>query len=58
MVEQQSKCGSCKANLANLEGSAKFQCPNCSKTTIIRCKHCRKIAAKYKCDECGFEGPN
>jgi LSD1 subclass zinc finger protein len=58
MVEEQLRCGSCKAIITNIEGSTKFQCPNCGKSTIIRCKHCREIAAKYKCQECGFEGPN
>lgn len=58
MTEEQLKCGSCKARITNLEGSAKFQCPSCGKSTIIRCKHCREIAAKYSCPECKFEGPN
>jgi LSD1 subclass zinc finger protein len=58
MVKEQLKCGSCKAIIANLTGSAKFQCPKCGKSTIIRCKHCRSIAVKYKCHECNFTGPN
>ena len=58
MTQEQLKCGSCKAIVANIVGSVKFQCPKCGKTEIIRCKHCRAIAAKYKCHECGFEGPN
>jgi hypothetical protein len=41
-----------------MEGVVKFLCPKCSKPEIIRCKHCREIVAKYKCPECGFEGPN
>ncbi len=52
------KCSSCKTMIMNIIGSTKFQCPKCGKTTIIRCKHCRKLATKYKCENCGFEGPN
>jgi len=39
-------------------GSITFKCPNCGKTEIKRSIHDRKIAAKYTCSECGFEGPN
>jgi len=58
MTEQKQTCSSCKAILTNQSGSTKFQCPSCGKTTIIRCKHCREIAAKYTCSECQFSGPN
>jgi predicted RNA-binding Zn-ribbon protein involved in translation (DUF1610 family) len=51
-------CSSCKKQITNEKGSVKFMCPSCGKYQIIRCKHCRAIAAKYKCAECGFEGPN
>jgi len=51
-------CSSCKKQIANEPGNVKFMCPNCGKFQIVRCRHCRKIAAKYKCPECGFEGPN
>jgi predicted RNA-binding Zn-ribbon protein involved in translation (DUF1610 family) len=54
----QDTCSSCQKKITNLEGTAKFPCPNCGKTEITRCGHCRKIVAKYKCAECGFEGPN
>jgi len=39
-------------------GSVTFKCPKCGKSTIVRSKHDRQIAAKYVCSECGFEGPN
>jgi len=39
-------------------GSVTFKCPQCGKTTIKRSTHDRKIAAPYKCEDCGFEGPN
>ncbi len=58
MTELQLTCSSCKKRIANIAGTAKFPCPNCAKTTIIRCAHCRKIAAKYKCSNCNFSGPN
>ena len=51
-------CNSCKKKITNLEGVAKFTCPKCGKQEIIRCGHCKNIVAKYKCHECGFEGPN
>ena len=57
-MEKESKCSSCKTRIANIEGTAKFQCPKCGKMEIIRCKHCRAISAKYTCASCGFTGPN
>jgi len=51
-------CSSCKKRIANIPGSVLFPCPKCNKSQIIRCRHCRKIAAKYTCASCGFEGPN
>lgn len=52
------ECSSCKKNVTNDSGTAKFLCPKCGKSQIIRCKHCREIAAKYTCPNCGFTGPN
>ncbi|MBW3003842.1 RNA-binding protein [Candidatus Woesearchaeota archaeon] len=51
-------CSSCKKNVTNDVGSVTFKCPRCGKADITRCKHCREIVARYKCPECGFEGPN
>jgi len=51
-------CSSCKTKITNLEGVARFKCPNCGKVEIIRCKKCRKIASKYSCPDCSFSGPN
>ena len=51
-------CSSCKKQITNIVGTADFMCPKCGKEKIVRCKECRKIAAKYKCKECGFVGPN
>ncbi len=51
-------CSSCKKKITNIEGSTVFKCPKCLKSDIVRCGHCREIVAKYKCPQCGFEGPN
>ncbi len=51
-------CSSCKIRIANDSGTARFQCPECGKSEIVRCTKCRTTAVKYKCAECEFEGPN
>jgi hypothetical protein len=53
-----NKCITCKVSLVNNKGAVKFMCPSCGKQEITRCGKCREIVAKYKCPECGFEGPN
>lgn len=58
MSEERLICISCKKDISNSRGSVRFKCPECSKYEIIRCRHCREIAAQYKCPECGFTGPN
>ena len=50
-------CISCKRKIINT-AAVKFSCPKCGKYEIVRCKHCREMAANYKCPSCGFEGPN
>ncbi|MEM3153968.1 MAG: zinc finger domain-containing protein [Candidatus Woesearchaeota archaeon] len=54
----EKQCISCKKPMLGLTGVAKFKCPKCMKYEIIRCAHCRQIAAKYICPGCKFEGPN
>lgn len=51
-------CNSCKQKITNQAGTTKFKCPNCGKYELVRCKHCREIAARYTCSECEFTGPN
>jgi predicted RNA-binding Zn-ribbon protein involved in translation (DUF1610 family) len=51
-------CNSCKKNVTNLKGTVLFKCPKCTKVEIVRCSHCRQVAIKYQCPECGFIGPN
>ncbi|MBS3104758.1 RNA-binding protein [Candidatus Woesearchaeota archaeon] len=58
MAEKQALCTSCKKRITNTIGSTRFKCPKCGQVELVRCNHCRKIAAKYKCSSCGFEGPN
>lgn len=53
-----NECVSCGKKVTNDSGSVTFNCPKCGKQVMIRCEHCREIAAKYRCAECGFEGPN
>ena len=58
MQNEKLVCSSCNKNVANSKGTTVFKCPNCNKTEIVRCAHCRKIAAMYTCKDCTFEGPN
>ncbi|MFH1332290.1 MAG: zinc finger domain-containing protein [archaeon] len=51
-------CSSCDKETINEKGSVMFKCPSCGQSDIIRCLHCRKIGARYKCPVCEFEGPN
>ncbi len=46
------------ASLSNQKGSVLFKCPSCGKTDVKRSFRSRVIATKYKCIDCGFEGPN
>ena len=55
-MEKELKCSSCKKRAST--GTTTFKCPSCGKSDIIRCKHCREIAAKYTCPDCKFTGPN
>jgi predicted RNA-binding Zn-ribbon protein involved in translation (DUF1610 family) len=52
------RCVSCKTAVTNVQGTARFNCPQCAKQDIVRCERCRRLAAKYRCAGCGFEGPN
>lgn len=57
-MSQKITCTSCKKEITNDKGTVEFNCPSCLKQKIVRCKHCREIAAKFNCPVCGFEGPN
>lgn len=58
LTEKEVVCSSCKTKLTNLKGSTRFMCPSCGKYEIVRCAHCREIAARYTCPSCSFSGPN
>ena len=58
VINMAEKCITCKVSLVNNKGATRFMCPACGKQKIARCGKCREIVAKYKCPECGFEGPN
>lgn len=58
MTEVKITCMSCKKRITNTIGTVRFPCPKCGEYEIIRCMHCRQLAAKYKCANCSFEGPN
>ena len=51
-------CTSCNTKITNQEGTVRFLCPNCGEFEIVRCGRCRRLGMKYKCPNCGFEGPN
>ncbi|MFX0060699.1 MAG: zinc finger domain-containing protein [Candidatus Hermodarchaeota archaeon] len=38
-------------------GTVRFLCPNCGAFKIIRSSKARKFGIRYKCANCGFEGP-
>jgi predicted RNA-binding Zn-ribbon protein involved in translation (DUF1610 family) len=50
-------CSSCERLITPREDAVSFACPNCGKITIWRCELCRKLARRYVCPVCGFEGP-
>ncbi|MFP3189884.1 MAG: zinc finger domain-containing protein [Thermoproteota archaeon] len=51
------RCSSCNRPIPPYERAIKFPCPNCGRTTIIRCERCRKLVNNYICINCGFKGP-
>lgn len=53
-----NKCMSCGKNITNDTSAVTFKCPSCGDMEVTRCGSCRKLATKYKCAKCGFEGPN
>ncbi|HLC56308.1 MAG TPA: zinc finger domain-containing protein [Candidatus Nanoarchaeia archaeon] len=58
MKTYEMHCSSCKTQITNISGTVKFKCPSCGNTDLVRCTHCREIAARYKCESCEFSGPN
>ncbi|MFW6449589.1 MAG: zinc finger domain-containing protein [Nanoarchaeota archaeon] len=58
MADKKYLCSSCKKDITNDIGSTRFNCPSCGNVEVVRCYDCRKLGTRYKCHECGFEGPN
>ncbi|MEM4532839.1 MAG: zinc finger domain-containing protein [Desulfurococcaceae archaeon] len=50
-------CSSCRRLMIPHEHGVVFQCPNCGKVSIKRCKRCRSLSIPYTCPNCGFKGP-
>jgi Zn-ribbon RNA-binding protein len=50
-------CTSCNRPVTPGERAVNFPCPNCHEVLIWRCQKCRKFTRRYKCSNCGFEGP-
>tara|TARA_Y100000031_G_C8054075_1_gene307531 strand:- start:384 stop:617 length:234 start_codon:yes stop_codon:yes gene_type:complete len=57
-MSAQNVCNSCKREINTIKYNTRFSCPGCGKQEIVRCGHCRQIAAKYTCSGCKFVGPN
>ena len=51
------KCVSCGVDVEVQDNWVQFSCPECGKSTMIRCKKCKEMGNPYKCPECGFVGP-
>ena len=58
MVKKEKHCISCNIKIGASDAAVTFDCPNCGKAEIVRCKACRTKVIKYICPKCGFEGPN
>jgi hypothetical protein len=48
-------CSSCNREVTS--NYAEFRCPECGKSNIVRCQHCRETVKTYKCEKCNFVGP-
>ncbi|MBI4173336.1 MAG: RNA-binding protein [Candidatus Aenigmarchaeota archaeon] len=51
------KCMSCGRKVETEKQWVEFKCPQCTKTSILRCESCKKLENPYECKECGFVGP-
>ena len=50
-------CSTCRSHVMSKDNFVQFDCPDCGKTQIVRCKTCKDLSNKYKCTECEFIGP-
>ena len=49
------ECTSCGKEVT--DDYVEFKCPECGEEKIRRCNRCRSKSSKYRCSECGFQGP-
>lgn len=50
-------CSTCGTHIMAKDNFVRFECPDCGKTEIARCKMCKELCNKYICKECEFTGP-
>lgn len=50
-------CSTCGTHVMAKDNFVEFDCPDCGKAKIIRCKTCKNLSNKYACTDCGFVGP-
>jgi predicted RNA-binding Zn-ribbon protein involved in translation (DUF1610 family) len=53
-VKLMKVCSSCGRKTIDY---VEIPCPSCGETRIVRCRKCREIVNKYKCEKCGWVGP-
>ncbi len=49
-------CTTCNVNVLAKNNFVQFDCPNCGKERIVRCKTCKNLSNKYVCKSCSFVG--
>lgn len=50
-------CSTCGNHVMSKNNFVQFECPDCGKSNIVRCKTCKDLGNKYQCKECEFVGP-
>ena len=50
-------CSTCGSHIMAKNNFVQFDCPECGKFRIVRCKSCKDHSNKYRCSECDFVGP-
>ena len=58
MIKKDFKSKTETVDTVNPVGTVVFKCPSCRKANVVRIPFERKNCIKYRCDSCGFEGPN
>ena len=50
-------CTACGSHVMGKDNFVKFDCPECGKGKIVRCKTCKDLSNPYRCADCDFTGP-